>query len=68
MIMHSNFILHPKHLSPDKFRNELKYICSEGELLLLQSRIQMLCQPDPHVGADGTYQIRSVYFDDCQNR
>lgn len=28
----------------------------------------MLCQPDPHVGEDGTYQIRSVYFDDCQNR
>ena len=58
----------PKDLCQGKFRNELKYVCSEGELLILLSRVQMLCQPDSHAGPDGVYQIRSIYFDDCQNR
>ncbi|MBO7253511.1 MAG: polyphosphate polymerase domain-containing protein [Oscillospiraceae bacterium] len=52
----------------DKFRNELKYICSEGELIQIQSRIQGLCQHDAHAGSDGIYHIRSIYFDDFQNR
>lgn len=51
----------------EKFRNELKYICSEGELALLRSRVEALCQPDPHT-RDGIYHIRSVYFDDPYNR
>lgn len=67
-MIQSKFILYPKNCSSAKFRNELKYICSEGELMLLQNRIETLCHPDPHAGADGTYQIRSVYFDDHQNR
>lgn len=28
----------------------------------------MLCDPDPHAGSDGTYHIRSIYFDDPKNR
>lgn len=59
--------LQAKHPSCKKFRNELKYICSEGELLQIQMRIQALCQSDPHA-QDGIYNIRSVYFDDPQNR
>lgn len=51
----------------DKFRNELKYLCSEGELFQIQARIQALCRPDPHA-QNGIYNIRSVYFDDPQNR
>lgn len=58
----------PKDDCQGKFRNELKYVCSEGEHLILQSRVRMLCQPDSHAGPDGVYQIRSIYFDDCQNR
>lgn len=61
-------LLHSEGVSRKKFRNELKYICSEGELMLLQSRISQFCNPDPHAGADGTYNIRSIYFDDCRNR
>ena len=67
-MMQSKLILHPEDGSPEKFRNELKYICSEGELMILQNRMEMLCRPDPHAGADGTYQIRSIYFDDHRNR
>ena len=51
-----------------KFRNELKYLCSEADLQIIQSRIACLCTHDSHTAADGTYHIRSVYFDDPQNR
>lgn len=59
--------LHPKQDRLEKFRNELKYICSEGELLQIHARVQALCQRDPHA-ENGIYNIRSVYFDDPQNR
>ena len=50
-----------------KYRNELKYLCSEQQLRLLEMRIRHLCLPDPHVGADGGYTVRSLYFDDYWN-
>lgn len=58
---------HPELGRQEKFRNELKYICSEGELLQIHARVQALCLPDPHA-ENGIYHIRSVYFDDQQNR
>lgn len=51
-----------------KFRNELKYVCSEAELRIIESRISPLCVHDRHASPDGIYHIRSVYFDDAQNR
>lgn len=57
-----NMILHPG--VPEKYRNELKYVCTEGELQIISSRIQHLCQRDSHAGEQGIYCIRSVYFDD----
>ena len=50
-----------------KYRNELKYPCSEQQLSLLEVRIKHLCTPDSHVGADGRYTVRSVYFDDFRD-
>ena len=49
------------------YRNEIKYLVSETQLVLLENRIRNLIQPDRHAGADGTYQIRSLYFDDLEN-
>lgn len=51
-----------------KFRHELKYVISSGEQLLLKNRIHHLMQPDKHTGASGSYNIRSLYFDDYDNR
>lgn len=51
----------------EKYRNELKYICTEAELVILESRIKAICKKDPHVGPSGTYDIRSIYFDDIDN-
>ena len=63
-----NLHLHPEDIHREKFRNELKYICSEGELIQIHSRVQMLCDADAHAGPEGIYNIRSIYFDDLQNR
>lgn len=51
-----------------KHRNELKYLCSEADIQIIQSRISPICTHDKHTAPDGTYHIRSVYFDDPQNR
>lgn len=49
------------------FRNELKYLCSEKQLQLMEMRIRPICRPDPHTGAEGKYTVRSVYFDDFRD-
>ena len=55
-------------MSQQKYRHELKYIISAAQLPLLQSRISHLMQLDPHAGREGAYNIRSLYFDDMDNR
>ena len=55
----------PEAADPEKFRNELKYVCSEGELQTILPRLRQLCRLDAHVGEQGIYSIRSVYFDDA---
>ena len=47
-----------------KYRNELKFICSEAACRVLECRIKGIMRQDPHVGHDGTYRIRTLYFDD----
>lgn len=47
-----------------QFRHELKYLCSAGELTILEHRLKCVMRPDSHAGPGGTYHIRSVYFDD----
>ena len=49
------------------YRHEYKYLVTSAQLAILKTRIQGLMRPDPHA-AGGMYNIRSVYFDDAQNR
>ncbi len=49
------------------YRHELKYVVTAAQQALLENRIQGLIKPDRHVGADGMYHIRSLYFDDYYN-
>lgn len=51
-----------------KFRNEIKYICSESQLCVIEQRIRNICRRDLHAGENGTYIVSSVYFDDHQDR
>ncbi len=50
-----------------KFRHELKYICSNAELKMLESRFRGIMPLDSHVSSKGSYLIRSMYFDDLYN-
>ncbi len=50
-----------------KYRHELKYICSNAELAMLQARLKGIMPMDSHVNINGTYNIRSMYFDDIYN-
>ena len=45
-------------------RHEIKYSISVLQAELLKYRLGAMLRPDPHVKADGSYFIRSVYFDD----
>ena len=51
-----------------KYRHELKYQVSDAQVQMLKNRITHLIPADCHAGADGTYTIRSLYFDDYENR
>jgi len=51
-----------------KFRHEQKYLITTAQISMLENRIRHLLKPDPHTGADGSYNIRSLYFDDYENR
>lgn len=45
-------------------RHEIKYIVSLFEAELLKRRLKTVLRPDPHAGPNGSYFIRSIYFDD----
>lgn len=50
-----------------EYRNEWKYICTEIDLELLRRRIGPIMKLDPNQRGKASYNIRSLYFDDCRN-
>ena len=58
-------MIQPKSI---KYRHELKYQITDAQLQMLKNRITHLIPPDSHAGKDGTYTIRSLYFDDYDDR
>jgi hypothetical protein len=50
-----------------KYRHELKYIINNKNYVLIKSRLSNLLQSDAHVDSDGSYTVRSLYFDDYFN-
>ena len=51
-----------------KYRHELKYQVTDAQIQLLKNRMTHLIPMDRHAGPSGTYTIRSLYFDDYENR
>ena len=51
-----------------KYRHELKYAITSADYLALRQRLRTMMKADPHVGADGCYTIRSVYFDNYRDK
>lgn len=57
-----------KDIDKRMFRHELKYLISSGESMLIKHRINNLLTADVHTNKLGMYTIRSLYFDDYENR
>jgi len=51
-----------------KFRHELKHFINLSDYYALKSRLSAVTEPDPHAGLDGAYKIRSLYFDNLQDK
>lgn len=50
-----------------KFRHELKYFINYQDHALIRSRLKSLLSFDANVDSDGSYTVRSLYFDDYYN-
>lgn len=50
------------------YRNELKHVISLGDKASICANLRAVAQPDPHAGPDGSYRIRSLYFDNLADR
>ena len=46
------------------WRQELKYVISGADRVQILHRLQNAMTPDPFALADGTYRVRTLYFDD----
>ena len=50
------------------YRHELKFAVPYADYLALRARLRAVMAADPHTGADGRYRIRSIYFDNCDDK
>lgn len=50
------------------YRHELKFICTQPMMYIAEDRLRHICRPDRHGGADGSYRVRSLYFDTPDDR
>ena len=55
-------------MNDPRYRHEFKYLISAAQIPLLKARISGFMRPDPHARPAGMYRVRSLYFDDCENR
>jgi hypothetical protein len=49
-------------------RHEVKHYINLTDYYVLRQRLGTVLYRDPHVGSDGTYHIRSLYFDTPEDR
>lgn len=59
--------LHMPKQAP-KFRHELKYAINLSDYYAIRSRLKVVAKPDGNVGVDGSYHIRSLYFDNIHDK
>ena len=46
-----------------QFRHEWKHLINYGDYIELKRRLCAVLSPDPHAEPNGTYSVRSLYFD-----
>ena len=52
-----------KEVGTRVYRQELKFLCEERQLRVIEDRIRHICRPDAHGGNKGIYTVRSLYFE-----
>ena len=50
------------------YRHELKYMIPWAEYTVMRRRLRSIMKADPHASADGFYRIRSIYFDNIDDK
>lgn len=45
------------------YRHEMKFVCTENNLYIMEEKVRHICHPDIYAGTRGTYVVRSLYFD-----
>ena len=50
------------------YRHELKFEIPYGDYVAIRKRLKAIMSPDPHVNSDGRYKIRSIYFDNSDDK
>lgn len=51
----------------NKYRHEYKYLIDDRQMAVLKMRAEGILKRDPHAGLEGSYHIKSLYFDDMAN-
>lgn len=57
-----------RQMKKQKFRHELKHLINTTDYFTLRSRLKHIAKLDRFAGSDGTYKIRSLYFDNLDNK
>ncbi|HWT75178.1 MAG TPA: polyphosphate polymerase domain-containing protein [Mobilitalea sp.] len=50
------------------FRHEHKHYINYADYIVIKSRLQQIMELDRHTGEDGEYKIRSIYFENYQDK
>ncbi len=51
-----------------KFRHEIKHYINYSDYLAIRSRLKHIAKTDSHANQDGQYKIRSIYFDNYNDK
>lgn len=51
-----------------KYRHELKYSIGKADYLAIRARVKAVMKRDPHTDENGLYTIRSIYFDNPDDK
>jgi SPX domain protein involved in polyphosphate accumulation len=55
-------------MTEQKYRSELKFYINTADYMELRSRLKHIAKPDPNASQDGNYKIRSLYFDNYEDK
>ena len=50
------------------YRNEIKHVIDRADRAAIIANLRRVAHPDPHVGPEGQYLIRSLYFDNLADK